>query len=144
MGTVSGANTRRYHGLLVASLQPPVDRYVMLAKVDEEVVVDGEVTALGTNQYPGAVHPEGYKHLVSFRLDPFPTWSFSAHGSIIEKQLFLVHGEQTLVVRYRATRPCTLRVAPFLAFRDFHALGRANEAFDASVQEAAVRTSRRL
>jgi predicted glycogen debranching enzyme len=144
MGTVSGANTRRYHGLLVASLQPPVDRYVMLAKVDEEVVVDRQVAALGTNQYPGAVHPEGYKHLYSFRLDPFPTWSFSAHGSIVEKQLFLVHGEQTIVVRYRATRPCTLRVAPFLAFRDFHALGRANEAFDASVQEAPLGSSRRL
>src|SRR5215471_13695 len=60
MGTVSGANTRRYHGLLVASLQPPVDRYVLLAKVDEEVVVDGEAVPLGTNQYPGAVHPDGY------------------------------------------------------------------------------------
>jgi predicted glycogen debranching enzyme len=135
MGTVSGANTRRYHGLLVASLNPPVDRYVLLAKVDEEVLsAHGQATALGTNQYPGAIHPEGYKKLYSFFLDPFPRWTYDVEGLHVEKSLFLVHGEQTVVVRYRARQPCTLRVAPMLAFRDFHALGRANGAFDASVR----------
>jgi len=59
MGTVAGANTRRYHGLLVASLDPPVDRYVLLSKLEEEAVVDGRLHALGANQYPGAVHPTG-------------------------------------------------------------------------------------
>jgi predicted glycogen debranching enzyme len=144
MGTVSGANTRRYHGLLVASLQPPVDRYVMLAKVDEDVAMGGDWTALGTNQYPGAIHPEGYKKLHSFRLDPFPTWSFVVDGAVVEKRLFLVHGQQTVVVRYRATRPCALRVTPFLAFRDFHALGHANALFDGSVDEVVQGACRRL
>jgi predicted glycogen debranching enzyme len=144
MGTVSGANTRRYHGLLVASLEPPVDRYVMLAKVDEEATMGGTSTALGTNQYPGAIHPEGYKKLYSFRLDPFPTWSFSLNGAVLEKRVFLVHGQQTVIVRYRATRACTLRVCPFLAFRDFHTLGRANAVFDARVEEVAQGAFRRL
>src|SRR5262249_17782128 len=98
----------------------------------------------GTNQYPGAVFPQGYRHLHAFRLDPFPTWSFNAGGAVLEKQIFLVHGEQTVVVRYRATRRCALRVAPFLAFRDFHALGRANGSFDASVEELDHTGSRRL
>ncbi|MFL5308881.1 MAG: glycogen debranching enzyme N-terminal domain-containing protein, partial [Myxococcales bacterium] len=57
MGTVAGANTRRYHGLLVASLRPPVDRHVLLSRL-EEVVSDGSVEApLGAAQYPGTVHP---------------------------------------------------------------------------------------
>jgi predicted glycogen debranching enzyme len=144
MGTVCGANTRRYHGLLVASLEPPVDRYVLLAKIDEELVLDGVCTALGTNQYPGAIHPNGYEYLDSFRLDPFPTWTFLVGTAVVEKKLFLVQGEQTLVVRYRATRACTLRAAPFLAFRDFHGLSVANTGFDARVEEFDLGGSRRL
>ena len=60
MGTVSGANTRRYHGLLVASLNPPVERSVLLSRVEEEVLVDGEHSNLGNAQYPGSISPAGY------------------------------------------------------------------------------------
>src|SRR5438477_1704322 len=75
MGTAAGANTRRYHGLLVASLRPPVDRHVLLARLDETVPGEPPVE-LATNQYPGALSPTGYQRLVEFRLDPFPTWVF--------------------------------------------------------------------
>src|SRR6266851_1873399 len=113
MGTVSGANTRRYHGLLVASLRPPVDRHVLLSRLDE-VVSDGTVEVpLGTAQYPGALHPAGYRNLAEFRLDPFPTWVYDVGGAHAEKQVFLIQGEETVVVQYRATRQRTLRVRPY-------------------------------
>src|SRR5438477_1051059 len=70
--TITGLNTRRYHGLLVASLRPPVERYVLLSKLEETLVVDGRRCDLSANQYAGAVHPEGYRCLSRFRLDPFP------------------------------------------------------------------------
>src|SRR5215831_994928 len=70
MGTVSGANTRRYHGLLVASLRPPTDRFLILAKLDEIAFIESAEIPLGTNQYPGALHPNGFRRLVEFRLDP--------------------------------------------------------------------------
>src|SRR5882724_12866494 len=77
MGTVAGTNTRRYHGLLVASLRPPVDRHVLLSRLDEVVSGDGMPDLpLATNQYPGTLAPPGYAHLIEFRLDPFPTWTF--------------------------------------------------------------------
>ena len=134
MGTVAGANTRRYHGLLVASLRPPVDRYVLLSRLDE--VVEGESPmALSTTQYPGALHPAGYRNLIEFRLDPFPTWVWDVGGAHVEKQVFLVQGEHTVVVRYRATRPRRLLIAPFLAFRDYHSLTHANPALDGRVRE---------
>ena len=134
MGTVSGANTRRYHGLLVASLRPPVDRLVLLSRLDEVVEGEAEV-ALSTTQYPGALHPTGYRHLLEFRLDPFPTWVWDVGGAHVEKQVFLVQGEQTVVVRYRSTRARRLRIAPFLAFRDYHSLTHANPALDGRVRE---------
>src|SRR6266404_2714976 len=69
MGTVAGLNTRRYHALLVASLRPPVERYVLLSRVEEEV--SGH--ALGLCQYPGALSPRGFELLQEFRTDPCAT-----------------------------------------------------------------------
>jgi predicted glycogen debranching enzyme len=132
MGTVAGANTRRYHGLLVAALRAPVERHVLLSRLEE--VVEG--IPLATNAYPGAIHPTGYRNLIEFRADPFPTWVFEiAGGTRIEKSLFLVQGEDTAVVVYRATRPCRLSIAPFLAFRDYHSLVHANPSLAAGVRE---------
>ena len=135
MGTVSGANTRRYHGLLVASLDPPVERYVLLSKLEEEVVVGGRLHALGANQYPGAVHPNGYQYLSGFRLAPYPAWTYEVAGARIEKRVLLVEGEQAVVVEYRADWPCRLIVRPFLAFRDYHGLAQANGAFQPAISE---------
>src|SRR5258707_6096200 len=135
MGTVSGANTRRYHGLLVASLRPPTERAVILSKLDETVLLDGAEVALGTNQYPGTVHPTSYRHLFELRLDPFPICTFDLGGARLQKNIFLVQGEQTVVIQYRSTQACRLRVHPFLAFRDYHSLGQANRNFDSTVLE---------
>ena len=121
MGTAAGVNTRRYHGLLVASLRPPVDRRVLLSRVEEEV----EGCALGASQYPGVVTPRGFELLDSFDTDPCATWRYRAGGALIEKQVYLVDGRQAAIIRYRADRALTLRVRPFLAYRDYHSLGRA-------------------
>ncbi|HYM13925.1 MAG TPA: amylo-alpha-1,6-glucosidase [Bryobacterales bacterium] len=135
MGTVAGSNTRRYHGLLVASLRPPVERHVLLSKVEEDVLLEGGAFALGAAQYPGVVTPAGFQLLESFRLDPFPTWTYGAGGARVEKRVFLVEGRQTAVLEYEADRACRLRVRPFLAFRDYHRLSHANSALDARVEE---------
>ena len=66
--TVPGVNTRRYHGLLTASLHPPVDRNVLLSKVEETVFLNGAKYDLSANLYPGTVHPNGHTHLRQFRL----------------------------------------------------------------------------
>src|SRR5438445_7241160 len=70
--TISGINTRRYHGLLVAATNPPTGRMVLLSKLEETVVIAGERFELSANQYPGTVHPQGYQYLTGFRLDPYP------------------------------------------------------------------------
>jgi len=123
MGTVAGVNTRRYHGLLVATLRPPVARVVTLARLEEDVVLGGERVALSTDQFPGAVSPQGYRNLVEFRLDPFPVWRFSVAGATVIRSLFLVPERQAVVLRYDADRPCRLEARPFLACRDYHSLG---------------------
>src|SRR5262245_32405253 len=136
MGTASGLATRRYHGLLVASLRPPTDRFLTLARLDETVVLPEGTFELACVEYPGTLAPAGHEHLVEFRLDPYPVWTWNVAGTKVEKRLFLVDGQNTVVVGYRASRPVDLRVAPFLAFRDYHSLGKANPELSGQVEEA--------
>ena len=80
--TIVGLNTRRYHGLLVAATKPPVGRMVLLSKLEETLVVDGRSYDLSANRYPGVVHPQGFRHLQRFRLDPFPIATYEVDGVI--------------------------------------------------------------
>src|ERR1700686_5516740 len=98
--SIINLNTRRYHGLLIAATKPPVGRAVLLSKLEEPLIVGAERFELSVNQYAGAIHPNGYRYLNSFRLDPFPIFTYRAGGFEIEKRIFLVHGENTAVIQY--------------------------------------------
>src|SRR5260370_28478461 len=74
MGTVAGINTRRYHALLVASLRPPVERYVLLSRLEEEACFDGRWYNLGACQYPGIVSPPGFEYLDEVPPGPCAHW----------------------------------------------------------------------
>lgn len=135
--TITGLNTRRYHGLLCAATKPPVGRLMLLSKVEETLVVDGRRYDLSVNQYPGAVHPQGYQYLCEFRLDPYPVFVYQVEGLELEKRLFLVHGENTVVIEYelraldREGLPaCELELRPLLAFRDYHSTTHQNDSID--------------
>ena len=97
--TIIDLNTRRYHGLLVAATKPPVGRFVLLSKLEDTLVMDGVRYELSANQYPGAVHPQGHRYLHSFVAHPFPRLTYRVAEIEIEKTVFLVHGENTVVIR---------------------------------------------
>ncbi len=139
--TIIGMNTRRYHGLLVAADPPPVGRLVLLSKIEETLVIDGIRHELSTNQYPGAIYPQGYLLQTGFRLDPFPVFTYSAGGLSLEKTVFLVHGESTVVVSYELLgsldgREAALELRPLVAFRDYHSSTHENSNFDATVRQS--------
>jgi predicted glycogen debranching enzyme len=137
--TIVGLNTRRYHGLLTAATRPPVGRLVLLSKFEETLLVGGNHYDLSSNQYAGAVYPEGHRYLMEFRLNPFPEFSYRAGGVNIEKRIFMVHGENCVVIEYEVTSPagaanCSLELRPLIAFRDYHATVRHNDAIDRTVR----------
>ena len=103
--TITGLNTRRYHGLLTAATKPPVGRLVLLSKLEETLIIDGRRYELSANQYPGVVHPEGFKYQTGFRLDPFPVFTYEVEGVRLEKRVFMVQGENTTVVQYEVPAP---------------------------------------
>ncbi|MCA1624477.1 MAG: amylo-alpha-1,6-glucosidase [Acidobacteria bacterium] len=131
--TVSGANTRRYHGLLTAATNPPLGRVTMLSKFEETLFVDGKSLDLSTNQYPNAIYPNGYKYLKNFRLAPFPIWTFEVEGVEIEKKVFMVYGQNTTVCQWSiknqsqiANRKLQIELKPLLSFVDYHSLQHEN------------------
>ena len=130
-GTVAGVNTRRYHGLLVAALDPPVRRTLLVAKVDEAIEVDGRRTDLGTNEYgDGTIAPQGYRTLVGFRLDGLiPVWTFAVPGATLEKMVWMARERNGTYVRYRllaGSRPARLLIQPYLTERDYHGTARGD------------------
>ncbi len=137
-GTISGANSRRYHGLLTAATKPPLGRVTTLSKFEETLIVGSERYELSSNQYPGTIHPEGFKLLAEFRLDPFPVWKYVAGGVTIEKRVFMVHGENTTVCRWKiageAPSDVRLELRPLLAFCDYHHLQHETSDFDFQVK----------
>ena len=142
--TIIGLNTRRYHGLLVAATNPPVGRMVLLSKLEETLFIDGESFDLSANRYPGVVHPQGFRYLKQFRLDPFPVFTYEVAGIEIEKSVFMVYGENSTVVQYEvkknnrqeSARNLSLEVRPLVAFRDYHSTTHANDAISATVKES--------
>ncbi len=132
-GTVSGIHTRRYHGLLTSALHPPVGRMLLVAKFEDTLIVDGSRVELSANRYDGAVHPQGYEYLREFRLDPFPTWVYEIGDVLVEKRIFMVHGQDATIVEYEVNglcKNCHLEVRPLIAYRDYHATTHSNEAID--------------
>jgi predicted glycogen debranching enzyme len=129
--TLSGANIRKYHGLLVAATQPPVGRVVMLSKLVETVITENAAYELDCNQFYGSVHPKGYEYLSAFRKGLFTEFVYKTGGVTLQKTVFMPHGENTTIIRYEvldAEKDVTLKLKPFVACRDFHSIGRANEA----------------
>jgi len=136
--TIVGLNTRRYHGLLTAATRPPVGRMLLLSKLEETLVLGGWRFELSANQYPGAVHPQGYQYLKQFRLDPFPVFTYEVEGVELEKSVFMVQGENTTVVEYRllnaGPRGCGLELRPLIAFRDYHSTTHENARINPAVE----------
>jgi len=144
--TVIGANTRRYHGLLVAATNPPGGRVLLLSKVEETVTVDGNKYDLSCNQYPNAIYPNGNLYLKEFRLTPFPKFIYEIKGVTIEKTVMMVYGSNTTIVSYNVfsgSEEVFLTVRPLINFRDYHGLTVYEEHLrcDCDIYEGAIKLS---
>jgi predicted glycogen debranching enzyme len=122
--TVLGINTRKYHGLLVAALDPPGNRTVCVSKLDEDVIVGDDVYRLGSNEFHDLIYPDGYKSIGQFTLDPFPTYSYDVGNVEVTKTVFLPKLKNAVAITYKLTNKnnsdITVRLFPLLTCRYFH------------------------
>ncbi|CBN57903.1 MULTISPECIES: amylo-alpha-1,6-glucosidase [Kamptonema] len=131
-GAIANLLTRRYHGMLVAALKPPLGRTLMLAKLDETALYNNYTYPLYTNRWAdGTVEPHGYKYIERFHLEgTTPVWSFACADALLEKRIWMQQGANTTYIRYylrRATKPLTLAIKALVNYRDYHHLTNADD-----------------
>ena len=129
--TIIGANTRKYHGLLVVALEPPAKRYLILSKLDESIQIENNKYDLYTNVGENYIS-QGFKYQVSFEKDYFPTYNYEVQGIKISKTICMENGKQIVGVYYKvknSNQPSKLTIAPIVNFRDFHSMN-TNHVFD--------------
>ncbi|MBI3943801.1 MAG: amylo-alpha-1,6-glucosidase [Chloroflexi bacterium] len=136
-GTVAGVLTRRYHGLLIAALAPPLGRTLLVTKFDETATYDGHTYPLFTNRWAdGTVDPAGHHQIERFRLDgSIPIWTFACADALLEKRIWMQPGANTTYVQYqlsRASAPLELFIKNLVNYRDYHGETHAPGAFDNS------------
>jgi predicted glycogen debranching enzyme len=137
-GTLANVLSRRYHGLLMAALQPPLGRTLLLAKLDETAEYDGiypdsgRLTPLYLNRWEdGTVEGNGHHHLNRFHLEgTTPVWTYAVANALLEKRVWMQPGANTTYVQYRLTRatgPMGLTIKALGNYRDYHSTTIIND-----------------
>ncbi|MCI7139833.1 glycogen debranching enzyme N-terminal domain-containing protein [Alistipes sp.] len=127
--TIVCCNTRRYHGLMVAPIDDSDRTYVLLSSLDETVIQHDQTFNLALHRFPGVYEPRGHKYITDFEYTPTPSITYRVGGVILRKEMLWIHKRTQLMIRYTlldAHSETRLRLRPFLAFRDKHALTHAN------------------
>ena len=122
--TIIGANTRKYHGLLIATLNPPASRFLVLSKLDESLEIRGKKYDLYTNICESFIS-HGYKYQEEFEKDYYPTFKYNVNGVEIEKSICMEYNQNTVGVHYKIKNgryKSKLTLAPIVNFRDFHTM----------------------
>jgi predicted glycogen debranching enzyme len=131
-GTVAGSATRRYHGLLIAALNPPLARTFLAGSLDEIVSIEGASFPLATHRWAsGAIAPQGHLLIQNFRIDgAIPVWTYQVGAACIEKCIWMRHGENSTYIQYtllESAWPVMLELKALVNYRDFHAATHASD-----------------
>ncbi len=131
-GTISGLLTRRYHGLLIASLEPPAGRTLLATKVEETARYAAQTFSLGANRWRGgALDPQGWVNIERFGLEgTIPAWTFALGEARLEKRVWMQPRANTTFVFYsltRASAPLELSFKVLVNYRDYHGSTHAGD-----------------
>lgn len=140
--TIIGLNTRKYHALLVAALGNDGERYVVLSKLNESIIINNKTYTLSTNQCSNFVE-DGYEHQEYFCRSFLPEFGYKINDVEVTKKLAMRHGENRIAVVYTikaGDNDVTLRLQPLVNFRSFHETRRC-ASLDYNVKDLAVNVS---
>lgn len=129
--TVLGINTRKYHGILVSSFDPPLNRRVMITKLDEQITDNKQTYLLGANEFSQSIFPRGYEHLEKFQWSLFPQFHYKIDNIELKKTILMLLNKNTTVVHYEVfsslPKSTILKIFPLVNSRHFHSVTRRRE-----------------
>jgi predicted glycogen debranching enzyme len=122
--TVVGINTRKYHGLLVSALKPPGSRFVLLEKLDEDILLNNKIYRFGSNEFKDTIYPTGYQYLKQVSINPFPHFTYKKNHITIEKTIFIFNKINGIALLYniinKNNSAATIKIFPLVNCRNFH------------------------
>lgn len=129
--TLSGCNTRKYHGLLIVPCINENDgKILLLSSLDETIIQNNKAFNLAIHQYQDDVfYPHGHRYISEFETDPIPAKTYRVGGVLLKKELLLSEKEKQILIRYTvidAHSKTKLRLQPLTAFRNIHQLSKEN------------------
>jgi predicted glycogen debranching enzyme len=131
-------NTRKYHGLLIASKKPPLDRKVVFSKIEDEIIIDDQNYQLSTNRYSDVVFPRGFELMENFEFQGNPKFSYSVSGVKIDKEIFMIRGKNIVVVTYQIDsggKDVVLRLRPLINDRSIYETREQRRMFEQETTE---------
>lgn len=145
--SVSLTNTRRYHGLLCAALEPPGGRTLLVSSCDEICEFSsGKCFELAAHEYQdGTRHPQGYQYLSDFYLEnQQAVWIYQIEDVRLEKRIWMRPNHNTTFLRYQVlsgSQEFSLRLRPFFSLRDYHSQSRGLREYQLEQEERRVSLS---
>lgn len=123
--TILGLNTRKYHGLLVAPLNPPVDRHVLLSRLDEQVQLGSGSFGFGMNETTSGLQPSNAVTPSDFSLDPLPSCTYNVgNGFRLKKTVFMPYEMNVSIIMYELANnsgeSARVSASPWINCRGFH------------------------
>ncbi len=136
MGTIIGANTRRHHALFSANSQDGLNRTILVNRIEEAVLLNGQKIDCSCQEYPNTISPQGHLQLETFRSCPFPTWTLAIQNIKISKSFFLMHGQDVAVLHYKHLVGPSVKMLlrPFFSCRDQNDLIREDDRFNDAIE----------
>ncbi len=138
--TVLGLNTRKYHGLLIAAFNPPVNRWVLLTKLDEEIQIGTKIFSLGANEFSDVIFPKGYTFLKEFSVSPFPVFRYSIDGLSLKKTIFMPYMKNSTIILYEAENisqnKAVIKISPLINSRHIYDVTRNTNSSWSFVQKS--------
>lgn len=135
--SIINCHTRKYHGLLVSKIESLPDKYVLLSKVEDIFLVNEQEYYLSAHQYPNHFQDGSFTCFQEFVLDTHPHFKYKFHEIEVEKELLLLHEANTLLIKYTIKNDnnlaCKIKLRPFFAYRNFHALAKKNSSINTDV-----------
>ena len=122
--TILNINTRKFHGLLFVAFNPPIDRHLLLSKIDEEIQIGNDRFPLNSNEFRDVMYPEGFRNLKGFALHPFPTFHYQVSGVHVRKEIFMPYLKNMVVINYEVfnalDESAALNLYPLVNMRHFY------------------------
>ena len=127
--SISFTNTRKYHGLLVASANPPTERSILVHKIEERIKVSDVYYDLSSNKYGEEIHPKGFQYLTEFERQPVPTWMYKHEDWSVSKKIMMVPGSNTTIVVYEnlGDNDFEIELHPLFTSRSYHSILHEND-----------------